>query len=136
MCRSCRFNYQWVKMLDILLMFIKAFIVGGLICVIAQILINYTKMTAGKILVYFLLAGIVLQACGIYQILVDFSGAGATVPISGFGYLLAKGAIDGAREGIIGALTGGVVSAAAGLSAAIIFGYFFALVFKSKSKKN
>lgn len=117
-------------------MFGKAFVFGGLICVVAQILINYTKMTAGKILVYFLLAGILLQSLGIYQVLVDFAGAGATVPISGFGYLLAKGAINGAKEGLIGALTGGIISASAGLSAAIIFGYFFALVFKPKSKKN
>lgn len=123
-------------LLDIVLMFIKAFIVGGLICVIAQLLINYTKITSGKILVYFLLAGVFLQAIGVYEYIVDFAGAGATVPISGFGYLLAQGAIKGAKEGLFGALTGGVSSAAAGITAAIVFGYIFALIFKPKSKKN
>ena len=121
---------------EILLMFLKAFIVGGIICMIAQILINYTKITPGKILVYFLLAGAFLQAVGIYQYIVDFAGAGATVPISGFGYLLAKGALEGAKEGLFGAITGGVVSAAAGLTAAIVFGYVFALLFRPKSKRN
>jgi stage V sporulation protein AE len=123
-------------LLDTVLMFIKAFIVGGLICVIAQLLINYTKITSGKILVYFLLAGVFLQSIGVYEYIVDFAGAGATVPISGFGYLLAQGAIKGAKEGLFGALTGEVSSAAAGITAAIVFGYIFALIFKPKSKKN
>ena len=122
--------------MDILLTFVKAFIVGGVICTIAQLLINYTKLTAGKILVYFLLAGVLLQSFGLYQYLVDFAGAGATVPISGFGYLLAQGAIKGAKESLFGALTGGIKSAAMGITAAIIFGYIFALIFKSRSKKN
>ena len=121
---------------EIILNFIKAFVVGGLICTIAQLIINYTKITPGKILVVFLLAGAALQAVGLYQYLVDFAGAGATVPISGFGYLLAQGAIKGAKEGLYGALTGGVVSAAAGLTAAIVFGYFFAILFRPKSKRN
>ena len=80
-----------MNIIDILLTFIKVFIVGGLICLIAQLLINYTKITAGKILVCFLLAGVILQAFGLYEYLVEFASAGATVPISGFGYLLAKG---------------------------------------------
>ena len=122
--------------MDILLTFVKAFIVGGAICTIAQLLINYTKLTAGKILVYFLLAGVLLQSFGLYQYLVDFAGAGATVPISGFGYLLAKGAIKGAKESLFGALTGGIKSAAMGITAAIVFGYIFSLIFKSKSKLN
>ena len=122
--------------LEIIFMFVKAFVVGGLICTVAQLLINYTKITSGKILVYFLLSGVVLQAVGVYQYIVDFAGAGATVPISGFGYLLAQGAIKGAKEGLFGALTGGVTSAAAGITAAIVFGYIFALIFKPKSKKN
>lgn len=84
--------------LEIILMFVKAFLVGGAICLIAQVIINFTKLTAGKILVYFMLAGVVLQALGLYQYLVDFAGAGATVPISGFGYLLANGAIRGAQK--------------------------------------
>ncbi len=122
--------------MDILLTFVKAFVVGGAICVIAQLLINYTKITAGKILVYFLLAGVLLQAIGVYQYIVDFGGTGATVPICGFGYLLAKGAMEGAKESLLMAITGGITSAGMGITAAIIFGYIFALIFKSKSKKN
>ncbi|MBR2337687.1 MAG: SpoVA/SpoVAEb family sporulation membrane protein [Clostridia bacterium] len=117
-------------------MFLKAFLVGGGICTVAQILINYTKITSGKILVYFLLAGIFLQSIGVYQYLVDFAGAGATVPISGFGYLLAEGAIKGAENGLFGAFTGGLIAASAGVTAAIVFGYLNALIFKAKSKKN
>ncbi len=122
--------------MDILLMYIKVFVVGGAICTIAQVLINYTKITAGKILVYFLLAGVLLQAVGLYQYIVDFAGAGATVPICGFGYLLANGAIKGAKESLFKAITGGITAASMGITAAIIFGYIFALIFKSKSKKN
>ena len=99
------------KEYEIIYMFIKAFIVGGSICTIAQLLINYTKVTPGKILVYFLLAGVFLQAIGLYGYLVDFAGAGATVPISGFGYLLAEGAIKGARENLFRTITGGVKAA-------------------------
>ena len=121
---------------EILFMLLKVFVVGGLICMIAQLLINYTKITAGKILVYFLLSGVLLQSFGLYQYLVDFAGAGATVPISGFGYLLADGAIKGAKEGLFEALTGGITAAGMGITAAIIFGYIFALIFKSKSKLN
>lgn len=117
-------------------MYLKVFVVGGAICTVAQILINYTKITSGRILVYFLLSGIFLQAVGLYQYIVDFAGAGATVPISGFGYLLAQGAIKGAKESLFKAITGGITSAAMGITAAIIFGYIFALIFKSKSKKN
>ena len=122
--------------LEILLMFIKVFAVGGAICVIAQILINYTKITAGKILVYFLLAGVLLQSVGVYQYIVDFAGAGATVPICGFGYLLADGAIKGAKESLFKAITGGITSAAMGITAAIVFGYLISLIFKSRSKMN
>ena len=122
--------------MDIFLMYIKVFAVGGAICTIAQLLINYTKITAGKILVYFLLAGVFLQAIGVYQYLVDFAGAGATVPICGFGFLLADGAIKGAKVSLFKAITGGITSAGMGITAAIIFGYIFALIFKSKSKKN
>ncbi|MBE7083689.1 MAG: SpoVA/SpoVAEb family sporulation membrane protein [Clostridiales bacterium] len=122
--------------LNTIFIFIKAFIVGGAICTIAQLLINYTKITSGRILVYFLLSGVLLQALGIYQFIVDFGGAGATVPISGFGYLLAKGAMEGAKESLFKAITGGITAAAMGITAAIIFGYLFALIFKSKSKRN
>ena len=122
--------------MEILFIFLKVFLVGGVICTIAQLLINYTKITAGKILVYFLLAGVLLQAVGVYQYIVDFGGAGATVPICGFGYLLAKGAMEGAKESLFSAITGGITSAGMGITAAIIFGYLFSLIFKSKSKKN
>lgn len=123
-------------MINIILAYVKAFVVGGAICTIAQLLINYTKITSGKILVYFMLSGLVLQAAGVYKFLVDFAGAGATVPISGFGYLLASGAIKGAKNGLFGAFTGGLGAASAGVTAAVVFGYFNALVFKSKSKRN
>jgi stage V sporulation protein AE len=121
-------------MIDILFSFLKAFLVGGAICTLAQLLINKTKLTSGKILVYFLLAGLILQAFGLYEKLVDFGGAGATVPISGFGYLLAEGAIIGAKSGIFGAITGGLASASAGVTSAVTFGYVFALIFKTHSK--
>ncbi len=122
--------------LEILLMLLKVFVVGGAICAIAQLLINYTKLTAGKILVFFLLSGVLLQSVGLYQYLVDFAGAGATVPISGFGYLLADGAIKGAKISLFKAITGGITSAGMGITAAIVFGYLISLIFKSKSKKN
>ncbi len=116
--------------------FVKAFAVGGLICMIAQVVINLTDLTAGKILVTFMLAGAVLQGLGLYQKLVDFAGAGATVPISGFGYLLANGAMQGAEEGWFGAVTGAFSAAAAGVTAAVIFSLIMAFLFKAKTKKN
>lgn len=119
-----------------LLLYLKVFAVGGAICTIAQLLINYTKITAGKILVAFLLGGVLLQAVGLYEYIVKFGECGATVPISGFGYLLAKGAMDGAKKGLFDAITGGITSASMGITAAIVFGYIFSLIFKSKSKKN
>ena len=109
---------------------------GGAICAIAQIIVNFTDWTSGKILVYFMLAGVVLQGLGLYQYLVDFAGAGATVPICGFGYLLANGAMKGAERGLFGAFTGALSAAAAGISAAVIFSFIMALIFRSKSKKN
>ena len=121
---------------EILFMYLKAFVVGGAICTVAQLLINYTKVTAGKILVYFLLAGVFLQAVGLYQYIVDFAGSGATVPICGFGYLLADGAIKGEKISLFKAITGGISAAAMGITAAIVFGYIFSLIFKSRSKKN
>jgi stage V sporulation protein AE len=116
--------------------FLKAFIVGGGICMIAQIIINFTDLTAGKILVIFMLSGVALQALGLYQYVVDFAGAGATVPICGFGYLLANGAMQGAQSGLYGALTGALKASSGGITAAIIFAFLMGLVFKSKSKKN
>ena len=122
--------------IEILWGFVKAFVVGGLICTIAQVVINFTDLTAGKILVIFMLSGVVLQGLGLYQYLVDFAGAGATVPISGFGYLLAKGAMQGAEKGFFGAFTGALSSASAGVSAAVIFSFLMAMLFRSRSKKN
>ena len=122
--------------LEVLLMLLKVFFVGGGICMVAQLLINYTKITAGRILVYFLLAGVLLQSVGLYQFVVDFAGAGATVPICGFGYLLAEGAIKGAKISLFKAITGGITAAAMGITAAIVFGYLIALIFKARSKKN
>lgn len=125
-----------MEYLEIFLMFIKAFAVGGLICMIAQVVINFTDLTAGKILVVFMLAGIALTALGLYQPLVEFAGAGATVPISGFGYLLANGAMRGAEKGLYQAVTGPLVAASAGVSAAVVFSFIMALIFKSHTKYN
>ncbi len=122
--------------MEIVLTFLKAFLVGGAICTLAQILINFTKITSGRILVLFLLLGVFFQALGLYQYLVDFAGAGATVPISGFGFLLAKGAMEGAKKSLFDALTGGICAAGMGITAAIVFGYLFSLIFRSRSKKN
>lgn len=127
---------MWEQYLVVLWGFLKAFAVGGTICLIAQIVINFTDLTAGKILVMFMLTGAVLQGLGAYQYLVDFAGAGATVPISGFGYLLANGAIRGAEKGFFGAFTGAFSAASAGISAAVIFSFIMAMIFKSKSKRN
>ncbi len=102
----------------------------------AQILINVTKLTSGRILVVFMLSGVLLQSFGLYKYLIDFAGAGATVPISGFGYLLAEGAINGASGGLFGAVTGGLKAASAGITAAVVFSFLAALVFKPKSKRH
>ncbi len=125
-----------MEYLNILLAFVKAFAVGGLICVIAQLVINFTDLTAGKILVLFMLVGVGLTALGLYQPLVEFAGAGATVPISGFGYLLANGAMKGAQEGLFSAFSGPLAVASAGVSAAVIFSFIMALIFKSRTKYN
>ena len=125
-----------MEALEIFLAFLKAFAVGGLICAVAQLVINFTDLTAGKILVIFMLAGIALTALGIYQPLVEWAGAGATVPISGFGYLLANGAMKGAQEGLFEALTGSLAAASAGVSAAVVFSFLASLVFKSHTKHN
>ena len=124
------------EILEIFLAFVKAVAVGGGICLIAQIIINFTDLTAGKILVYFMLAGVVLTAVGVYQPLVEFAGAGATVPISGFGYLLANGAIRGAEKGFFGAITGSLAAASAGVTAAVVFAFIMAIIFKSRTKPN
>lgn len=119
-----------------ILEFLKVFLVGGTICAIGQLLLDYTKLTSARILVLFLLIGVALQALNLYQPIVDFGGSGATVPIVGFGYLLAKGAMEGAKIGFLEALTGGLSAAAVGLTAAIVFGYLNALIFRSRTKKQ
>lgn len=119
------------------MMIIKAFFTGGLICIIGQILIDKTKLTPARILVTFVTTGAILGGLGIYKKIIDFAGCGATVPLTGFGNLLAKGAIDGVKEsGILGAIMGGVKSASAGISAAVFFGYIASLVSKPKIKKQ
>ncbi len=118
-----------------LLIYVKAFAVGGLICTIGQILMQTTKLTSARILVLFVVSGVVLTGLGIYKPLVDFAGAGATVPLCGFGYSLAMGAIEAVnRYGLLGALAGGVTRNAAGISAAILFGLLNALIFKPHAK--
>ena len=115
--------------------YIKAFVVGGLICVIGQILIDKTRLTPARILVTFVVLGVFLQLLGIYQPLVDFAGAGATVPLTGFGYNLCKGMEKAVSEkGFMGIFTGAFTAAAAGLSAAVVFGFLAALIFKPKPK--
>ena len=115
--------------------YVKAFIIGGLICVVGQILIDRTKLTPAKILVLFVTLGVALTAVGLYEPLVEFAGAGATVPLTGFGYTMAKGVEKAVQEmGFLGILTGGVTSAAVGISAAVFFGYLAALVSRPGDK--
>lgn len=121
--------------MEMLWLLVRVFVVGGLLCAFGQLLILKTKLTSARILVGYVTAGVILGALGIYKPLVDFAGAGATVPLTGFGYLLAKGAMEGARnEGILGAFTGGVTAGAGGIAAAVFFGYLAALIFKPKMK--
>lgn len=114
--------------------YVKAFIVGGLFCVIGQLLIDKTSLTPARILVSYVVAGVFLQLFGWYQKLVDFAGAGATVPLTGFGYNLCKGVKKAlAEDGLLGVLTGGFTAGAAGIAAAILFSVLAALIFKPKS---
>jgi len=122
--------------MEILWTLIKAFVVGGLICCIGQTLLMFTKLSSARILVLFVVSGVLLTAVGIYKPLVDFAGAGATVPLLGFGYSLATGAMQAVQtEGIFGAFTGGIVRTAAGISAAVLFGFLNALIFKPHAKR-
>jgi stage V sporulation protein AE len=115
--------------------YLWAFLVGGAICVIGQLLLSFTRLTSARILVLFVVTGVVLGGIGVYQPLVDFAGAGASVPLLGFGNALAKGAIEGAKaHGILGAFSGGISATAAGVSAAILFGWLAALLFRPKTK--
>ena len=127
---------DWLQAID-WLGILKCFIVGGSICVIGQILIDKTKLTSARILVMFVTLGGILGGLGIYQYIVDFAGAGATVPLTGFGYNLAKGAIESVKQhGFLGAFIGGVKNAAGGIAAAIFFGYIASLISKPKMKKQ
>ena len=122
-------------MIEILWMLVKSVLVGGLFCAIGQVLIMKTQLTSARILVGYVTAGVILGALGLYKPIVDFAGAGATVPLLGFGYALARGAIEGVKEtGILGAFTGGVTAAAGGIAAAVFFGYLAAVLFKPKMK--
>ena len=123
-------------MVEYLFALLRAFFVGGLICCVGQALIMHTRLTSARILVLFVVSGVVLTALGVYKPLVDFAGAGATVPLLGFGYSLAMGAMQGARaEGIQGAVTGGIVCTSAGIAAAVVFGLLTALLFRPHAKR-
>lgn len=123
-------NINWLLML-------KCFLVGGLICIIGQVLIDKTKLTPARILVIFVTTGVVLGGLGIYKYLIDFAGCGATVPLLGFGANLAKGAIEAVQEqGLLGAFIGGVKACAGGIAAAVFFGYIASLLAKPKIKKQ
>lgn len=115
--------------------YVWSFVIGGGICLLAQLLIDLTKMTPARIVVLFVSLGVILTAFDIYPKLVDLGGAGATVPICGFGYSLAKGVQRAvASQGIVGAFTGGITATAGGIAAAVVFGYIFAILGKSKEK--
>ena len=121
--------------MDILLPYLRAFLCGGALCLIGQVLIDNTKLTPAKILVLYVVMGVVLGGLGLYDPLVEWGGAGATVPLTGFGYLLAKGVAKAVEEqGLLGAFTGGVTAAAGGITAAVFFGYLVALLLKPKPK--
>ena len=115
--------------------YVLAFVIGGAICVVGVLLMSLTRLTPARILVIFVTAGAILTAFGLYKPLIDIGGAGASVPLTGFGYSLAEGAIEGARsDGLLGAITGSIKATAAGIAAAIFFGYLFALIFTPKTK--
>lgn len=121
--------------MDILLNCVYAFTTGGFICLIGQILIDYTKLTPARILVSFVVSGVILTALGIYEPLVEFAGAGATVPLTGFGFSLAKGVEEAVKQyGLIGALSGGLTATATGIAASVTFGIIMALLFKPGDK--
>lgn len=116
--------------------YLYGFIIGGIICTIGQILMDATKLTPPKILVIFVVSGAILTGLGLYEPLVEMGRNGATVPLPGFGYSLTKGAIEGAAEsGWLGALSGAIKNTAAGITAAVVFGYLIALIFSPKSKR-
>ncbi|MBS1412326.1 MAG: stage V sporulation protein AE [Christensenellaceae bacterium] len=116
--------------------FVKAFLIGGLICMLCQIVIDKTKLTSARILVGLVTLGVILSAVGIYKPFAQWAGAGATVPLLGFGHSLAQGAIEAVKkDGLLGAFTGGITATAGGIAAAVFFGYLNALIFSSREKK-
>ena len=130
---TCCYDSEYIGVMN--LEFLKAFIVGGLICAIGQVLIDKTKLTPARILVIFVTSGVILTAIGLYEPIVKFGGAGATIPLTGFGYSLAKGAMKGVEEsGLLGAFTGGISGTAGGIAGAVLFGYLIALIFSPKAK--
>lgn len=123
-------SIDWMQLL-------RCFIVAGIICIIGQILIDKTKLTPARILVLYVTVGAILGGIGVYKYLIDFAGCGATVPLTGFGANLAKGALEGVKEsGLLGAFIGGVKASAGGIAAAIFFGYLASLISKPKIKKQ
>ena len=121
--------------MEMLLPYLKAFAVGGAFCALGQVFIDYTKLTPARILVAYVVAGVVLGGLGVYQPVIDYAGAGATVPLTGFGALLAKGTREAVLEkGLLGVLSGGFTASAAGIAAAVFFGLIAALLFRSGDK--
>ena len=126
---------DWNSFGEAVLPYLRALLVGGALCVIAQILIDKTKLTPARILVVYVVAGVILGAVGVYEPLVKFAGAGASTPLTGFGYLISKGVREAVEEkGLLGALTGPLTAAAGGTAAALVFGYLVALIAKGKAK--
>lgn len=118
------------------MLYLQAFLCGGVLCAIGQLLIDKTQLTPARILTGYVVAGVLLQAVGVYQYMVDWGGAGATVPLTGFGYCLAKGVAKAvAEKGILGAFTGGLTATAGGVAAAVFFGVLMAIIFKPKDKR-
>ena len=123
--------------MDVFMDFLKAFLIGGGICVVGQLLIDLTKLTPARILVTFVVLGVFLQLIKVYEPLVEFAGAGATVPLTGFGYNLCKGAAKAVSEnGLLGVFTGGFTAGAGGIAAAIVFGFLVSIIFKSRAKSE
>lgn len=121
--------------MEMIFEYLRAFLVGGIFCAIGQVLIDYTKLTPARILVLYVVAGVALGSLGWYAPLIEFAGAGATVPLTGFGYLLYTGVREAVDEkGLLGVLTGGLTSSAAGITAAMLFGLLVSLIFKPKDK--
>ncbi len=123
------------SIIEAVMPYVWSFVIGGALCLIAQILIDKTKLTPARILVSYVVAGVILEGVGVYDFLVSFAGAGATTPLTGFGYLIARGVRHAVNErGLLGALTGGVTAASAGIAAALVFGLLAAVFFRGKTK--